>query len=135
MIVLRVMTNKSINSSYIKNNVSLEDINNRYDYKDIDFKVSIRIELFKEGWKISQIEKYIYKYILKKELDFINEVKQNMEKTPKTIYKKEESFFETKKVEPVEEYESVDDILDKLSRNNYDRNCLTEKELEILNKG
>lgn len=35
----------------------------------------------------------------------------------------------------VEEFESIDEILDKLSRNNYDRNCLTEKELEILNKG
>lgn len=35
----------------------------------------------------------------------------------------------------VEEYSSVDEILDKLSRNNYDRACLTEKELEILNKG
>lgn len=35
----------------------------------------------------------------------------------------------------VEEYDSVNDILDKLSRNNYDRTCLTEKELEILNKG
>lgn len=35
----------------------------------------------------------------------------------------------------VEEYSSVDEILDKLSRYNYDRTCLTEKELEILNKG
>ncbi len=35
----------------------------------------------------------------------------------------------------VEEYSSVDEILDKLSRHNYDRTCLTEKELEILNKG
>lgn len=33
-----------------------------------------------------------------------------------------------------EEYDSMDEILDKLSRNNYDRTCLTEKELEILNK-
>jgi hypothetical protein len=40
------------------------------------------------------------------------------------------------KVKPkVEEYSTVDDILDKLSRNNYDRNCLTEKEIEILEKG
>ena len=35
----------------------------------------------------------------------------------------------------VEEFDSIDDILDKLSRNNYDRTCLTEKELEILNNG
>jgi hypothetical protein len=38
-------------------------------------------------------------------------------------------------VDKTEEFESIDDILDKLSRNNYDRNCLTKKELEILNKG
>jgi hypothetical protein len=41
-------------------------------------------------------------------------------------------------VEPqtiTEEFETVNEILDKISRNNYDRSCLTEKELEILNKG
>jgi hypothetical protein len=32
----------------------------------------------------------------------------------------------------VEEYTTVDEILDKLSRNDYDRTCLTKKELEIL---
>lgn len=32
----------------------------------------------------------------------------------------------------VEEYDNVDDILDKLSRNNYNRKCLTKKELKIL---
>lgn len=35
----------------------------------------------------------------------------------------------------IEEYDNVDDILDKLSRNKYDRSCLTEKEIEILEKG
>jgi hypothetical protein len=35
----------------------------------------------------------------------------------------------------IEEYDNVDDILDKLSRNKYDRNCLTEREIEILEKG
>ena len=33
-----------------------------------------------------------------------------------------------------EEYDNLDDILDKLSRNEYDRNCLTDKEIEILEK-
>jgi len=37
--------------------------------------------------------------------------------------------------EVTEEYSSIDDILDKLSRNNYDRSCLTENELTILSKG
>lgn len=32
----------------------------------------------------------------------------------------------------VEEYDNVDDILDKLSRNSYDRACLTESEKNIL---
>lgn len=35
----------------------------------------------------------------------------------------------------VEEFETVDEILDKLSRNNYDRSCLTKNEIEILEKG
>jgi len=47
---------------------------------------------------------------------------------PKTT---KEEVVETK----VEEFDSIDEILDKLSRNNYDRSCLTKKELEILNKG
>ncbi len=34
-----------------------------------------------------------------------------------------------------EEYDSLDDILDKLSRNNYDRTCLTENEVKILTEG
>lgn len=48
---------------------------------------------------------------------------------------KKVSQTKKKQVETIEEYDSVDDILDKLSRNNYDRGCLTEKELNILNKG
>jgi hypothetical protein len=36
------------------------------------------------------------------------------------------------KTKKVEEYSSLNDILDKLSRNDYDTKCLTEKEKEIL---
>jgi hypothetical protein len=32
-----------------------------------------------------------------------------------------------------EEYSDINSILDKLSRNNYDRKCLTKKEVKILN--
>jgi hypothetical protein len=39
-----------------------------------------------------------------------------------------------KKKSRVEEYDTIDDILDKLSRNKYDRSCLTKKELSILEK-
>jgi len=39
------------------------------------------------------------------------------------------------KKESIEEYDNLDDILEKLSRNNYDRKCLTENEILILNKG
>ena len=45
-----------------------------------------------------------------------------------------QDFKEQKEKIVIEEYDNVDDILDKLSRNEYDRNCLTEKELEILDK-
>jgi hypothetical protein len=38
-----------------------------------------------------------------------------------------------KKTKKIEEYTTIDEILDKLSRNDYDRSCLTENELEILN--
>ena len=34
----------------------------------------------------------------------------------------------------IEEYDNINDILDKLSRNKYNRSCLTEKEIEILEK-
>lgn len=36
------------------------------------------------------------------------------------------------KSKKIEEYTEVNDILDKLSRNDYDRKCLTENELKIL---
>jgi hypothetical protein len=39
----------------------------------------------------------------------------------------------TTKTKKIEEYDTIDDILDKLSRNQYDRSCLTENELSILN--
>ena len=39
-----------------------------------------------------------------------------------------------KKKSRAEEYDTIDDILDKLSRNKYDRSCLTKKELSILEK-
>lgn len=38
-------------------------------------------------------------------------------------------------VKEVEEFQTIDEILDKLSRNGYNRDCLTKNELEILNKG
>ena len=40
----------------------------------------------------------------------------------------------TKKKTEVEEYDNINDILDKLIKNQYDRSCLTEKELGILEK-
>jgi hypothetical protein len=46
-----------------------------------------------------------------------------------TINKKKSKKTET------EEYYTVDEILDKLSRNNYDRGCLTDSEIQILEKG
>jgi len=74
---------------------------------------------------------------IKKELDAMMDIQREMIKNP--MYDEKTDIFtkvSKKKSEPtIEEYDSVDDILDKLSRNNYDRGCLTEKEKEILNKG
>lgn len=77
---------------------------------------------------------------IKKELDAMMDIQKQMIKDTDIVYSDgvEVPFAEKneKIVKPkVEEYDSVDDILDKLSRNNYDRGCLTEKEIEILNKG
>jgi hypothetical protein len=50
-----------------------------------------------------------------------------------SVMVEEDTEISTKtKKDGVEEYDSVNDILDKLSRNNYDRTCLTEKEVKIL---
>lgn len=57
------------------------------------------------------------------------------EETLKTLQKSLEPNLRKNKKSKVEEYNNVNDILDKLGRNKYDRNCLTEKEIEILEKG
>jgi hypothetical protein len=48
------------------------------------------------------------------------------------ISQKPKQKTKTKSTPKVEEYDSVDLILDKLSRNKYDRSCLTKRELNIL---
>jgi hypothetical protein len=69
---------------------------------------------------------------VQKTMEAIQETLKGQTKTkPKTTTVKEPKVYK----DITEEYNSVDDILDKLSRNNYDRTCLTPKELEILNKG
>lgn len=76
---------------------------------------------------------------VKKELDAMMDIQKQMMDNPNMVYDDNEMIIggvNKRKPEPkVEEYNSVNDILDKLSRNNYDRTCLTEKEKEILNKG
>jgi hypothetical protein len=51
----------------LKLNISEEELNKRYQdyFKDVDDRMFIRIELFKEGWNTRQIENYICKFILK----------------------------------------------------------------------
>ena len=76
---------------------------------------------------------------VKKELDAMMDIQKQMISNPNMMFGSDDVIVggvNERKLEPkVEEYDSVDDILDKLSRNNYDRTCLTEKEKEILNKG
>jgi hypothetical protein len=50
----------------------------------------------------------------------------------KTREERQEQPPQEREKERVEEFETVDEILDKLSRNDYDRGCLTDKEIEIL---
>jgi hypothetical protein len=57
------------------------------------------------------------------------------EETLKNLQEGLETRLSKDIVESREEYDNVDDILDKLSRNEYDRSCLTEKELQILERG
>ena len=57
--------------------------------------------------------------------------KNNKTKTTKATKAKAKSKVGSK-TKKVEEYTTVNDILDKLSRNNYDRKCLTENEIKIL---
>jgi len=48
-------------------NISLENIKKRYSdkYEDVEERMMFRTELYKEGWSVDQIEKYIHKYLIK----------------------------------------------------------------------
>ena len=53
----------------------------------------------------------------------------------KNKMEEDDSYVGTKeKKSTKEEYDNINDILDKLSRNEYDRTCLTKKEIGILEK-
>jgi len=55
--------------------LSLDLIKTKYDddYEDVDERMFFRMTLYKEGWSIYSIEKYISKYLSKVEIDnFIN---------------------------------------------------------------
>ena len=51
----------------LKKNILLEDIKKRYsdNFEDVEERMMFRFELYKEGWDIEQIERYIFKYLLK----------------------------------------------------------------------
>ena len=46
-------------------NKPLNEIVTRYNHKEVDFNIKIRVELYKEGWNPTQIENYMYKHVLK----------------------------------------------------------------------
>ena len=50
-------------------NYSLEDIKKRYTdhYEEVEERMMFRLELYKDGWDIEQIERYISKYLLHEE--------------------------------------------------------------------
>ena len=49
--------------------IPLDEIKKRYtdNYDEVEERIMFRIELYKEGWNIEQIERYIYKYLLKED--------------------------------------------------------------------
>ena len=51
-------------------NKPLSEIIPRYNSKEIEFNMKIRVELYKEGWNPTQIENYMYKYVLKKPFNY-----------------------------------------------------------------
>lgn len=62
----------------------------------------------------------------------LNNIQGSLITPPKKKVTRKRKVKEPEVKAVIEEYYSVDEILDKLSRNNYDRSCLTKKELEIL---
>lgn len=59
--------------------IPLDKIKLRYtdSYEDVEERMLFRTELYKEGWSIEQIEKYIYKYIYKDKYEMnIEKLKQ-----------------------------------------------------------
>lgn len=65
------------------------------------------------------------------EIEGLIEEVTNVGITEKEVHKSKKP---KKEENVVEEYTTIDDILDKLSRNNYDRKCLTPLEISILEK-
>jgi len=51
-------------------NIPLENIKKRYSdkYEEVEERMMFRIELYKEGWSVEQIEKYIHKYLIKNDV-------------------------------------------------------------------
>ena len=56
--------------------ITLEDIKKRFadDPDDVEERMLFRIELYKEGWTIDQIESYIYKYMIKDDKPCFDEI-------------------------------------------------------------
>ncbi len=50
-------------------NIPLKMIKERYtdNFEKVEERMMFRIELYKDGWTIEQIERYVYKYLLKEE--------------------------------------------------------------------
>lgn len=82
-----------------------------------------------EDYGINLPSKY-YTGLFPEAKEFIDGLYEDSEPTPRGVSKaKSKAVSKGKKVE---EYTTVNDILDKLSRNDYNRECLTENEIKIL---
>ena len=76
-------------------NIPLNKIKERYtdNYDEVEERMMFRMELYKDGWNIDQIERYIYKYLLKQDypkldLEYYECIYHNI-MISQEIYKKE----------------------------------------------
>jgi hypothetical protein len=81
-----------------------------------------------ESYGVNLPAKY-YTGLFPESVDMINDIMDKPKTTNSASKAKSKAVSKEKKIE---EYTNVNDILDKLSKNGYDRKCLTENEIKIL---
>jgi hypothetical protein len=102
-----------------------------YSVTEIYEKISHRTGMLL--FDITTIDNYAVNLPSKYHLGLFPELSNILHQEVKTESVKKENTSTKKVKKNTEEFKDIDSILDKLSRNNYDRSCLTENEIKILN--